>query len=596
VLQTLDPTAARRWATLALSALGEAREEIDALNVFPVPDGDTGTNMYLTLEAAITAAGTVPVDAPVARLAEAFARGALLGARGNSGVIGAQLLRGWAETLVEHGVLNAASAVEGFRRADEQAWRAVNDPVEGTILSVSRAAARAAAQAAAARRAAGQEGSLEAVIVAAGDAARAALELTPTQLPALARAGVVDAGGRGFVVLMDCLAELVLGSTRKRPSRRSARPVVTVRPSQLPAVDFSACAELIGDSPAYEVMFLLDTDPDGESAAIRGLRRALAELGDSLVVVGGGGLWQVHVHVHDAGAAIEVALGHGRPRGIRISHFAEQIAAAAAVKAAADPEGAAPAEPMRDDGSRHRATGTSPAGRERGRSRRRERGPFAGAGLVACAAGPGLADLFTAAGAVVVAGGPGRRPSTAQLLDAVRRTRATHVALLPNDGDTLNVARAAAATARADGVRVTVVPTRAQVQGLAAAAVHDPGRSFDEDVVSMSSAAGAARDGAVTVAVRDGLTSAGECHVGDALGVVDGDFAIVGGALQDVAVEVVERLLSGGGELVTLVVGAGGHEPLARAVAGRLRDRHRQVEVQVLNGGQPRYPLLIGVE
>src|SRR4051794_3936855 len=163
--------------------------------------------MFLTLEAAIHAAQTVPEDAPVARLADAFARGALLGARGNSGVIGAQLLRGWADTLGEFTQLSAMSAVEGFRRADEQAWLAVNDPVEGTILSVSRAAAIAAAGATGTNG-----GTLAAVVSAAADAAHAALERTPTQLPVLARAGVVDAGGRGLVVLIDSLAELVLGA------------------------------------------------------------------------------------------------------------------------------------------------------------------------------------------------------------------------------------------------------------------------------------------------------------------------------------------------------------------------------------------------
>jgi uncharacterized protein len=546
-VQALDSVAARRWAVSALGALGEAREEIDALNVFPVPDGDTGTNMYLTLESAVTAASAVPEDAPVARLADAFARGALLGARGNSGVIGAQLLRGWADTLGEYTELSAASAVEGFRRADEQAWLAVNDPVEGTILSVSRAAAKAAAEA---------EPTLRAVVAAAADAAQRALELTPTQLPALARAGVVDAGGRGLVVLIDSLAELVLGASRRRPARTNRHPA-------LPAVDFSSCHDLTDEAggPTYEVMFLLDTPdtvPDAGSSVIGPLRARLADLGDSLVVVGGSGLWQVHVHVHDPGAAIEAAVEFGRPHRIRIEHFSEH-------------------------------------GRLRGGPHDGD-GPLGGAALVACAAGPGLAELFVGAGAVVVAGGPGRRPSTAQLLDAVRRTRASNVALLPNDGDTLNVAQAAAVAARADGIRVTVVPTRAQVQGLAAAAVHDPGRSFDDDVVAMSSAAGAARDGAVTVAVKDGLTSAGECRVGDALGVVDGDFAVVGSDLQEVAIEVIERLLSGGGELVTLVVGVGDHEPLARAVAAHLHAVHRQVEVSVLNGGQPRYPLLIGVE
>jgi DAK2 domain fusion protein YloV len=590
VLQIFDPPSVRRWAAVALTALGEAREEIDALNVFPVPDGDTGTNMYLTLESAVTAAAVLPADTPVDQLAGAFARGALMGARGNSGVIGAQLLRGWAEALTESGVLDAASAVEGFRRADEQAWAAVNEPLEGTILSVSRAAARAAAATLTGLNrptgpdgsgpAGGEPPSLDAVLTSAAEAAHRALELTPTQLPVLARAGVVDAGGRGFVVMVDSLVELVLGASRSRPgrrdehrsSRRAGWAAVPTRPPSLPAIDFSACSQ-VGESglsaplgspngagPGYEVMFLLRTDTDGEQAAVAALRPALAALGDSLVVIGGGGIWQVHVHVHDAGAALETAMEYGRPHRIRITHFSEQL-----------------------DGHGGRAEAGSPP-------------PLARSGLVACAAGPGLAELFQGAGAVVVAGGPGRRPSTGQLLDAVRRARAEHVAILPNDGDTLNVARAAAAAARADGVRVTVLPTRAQVQGLAAAAVHDPGKDFDDDVVAMSSAAGGARDGAVTVAVRDGLTSAGECRQGDALGVVDGDFAVVGAALQDVAVEVVERLLSGGGELVTLVVGAGGHEGLARAVAAHLRARHRRVEVSVLDGGQPRYPLLIGVE
>jgi uncharacterized protein len=549
-VQNLDSAAARRWAVAALAALGEAREEIDALNVFPVPDGDTGTNMYLTLEAAVLAAETVPDGAPVDRLADTFARGALLGARGNSGVIGAQLLRGWADTLGEFSQLSAGSAVEGFRRADEQAWRAVNDPVEGTILSVSRAAATAAATA---------PPTLEGVVSAAADAARRALELTPSQLPALARAGVVDAGGRGLVVLIDSLAELVTGAARSRPARGPRHPPRA-------ALDVPECRHRDADGPSYEVMFLLEAgDPVEPDTWMELLRLRLAALGDSLVVVGGSGLWQVHVHVHDPGAAIETAMEFGRPHRIRITHFSEH--------------GALGGTPLR----------SWPGGRR------------ADAGLVACAAGPGLAALFEAAGAVVVAGGPGRRPSTAQLLAAVRRTGAAHVALLPNDGDTLNVAQVAAATARADGVRVTVVPTRAQVQGLAAAAVHDPARGFDDDVVAMSSAAGAARDGAVTVAVRDGLTSAGECRRGDALGVVDGDFAVVGQDLRAVAIEVTERLLSGGGELLTLVIGADEHEDgenaeLAQVVAAAVRARRPGVDVNVLDGGQPRYPLLIGVE
>jgi dihydroxyacetone kinase-like predicted kinase len=215
---------------------------------------------------------------------------------------------------------------------------------------------------------------------------------------------------------------------------------------------------------------------------------------------------------------------------------------------------------------------------------------------VACAAGPGLATLFEEAGAVVVRTAPGRRPSTAEILTAVRRTDAPFVVVLPNDGDTVAVARAAAGAARDEGIRVTVLPTRAQVQGLAAAAVHDPTQAADADVIAMSAAAGAARDGAVTVAVREAITTAGLCRAGDALGVVQGDFAVVGSDLAAVAVEVVDRLLATGGELVTLVRGAEADEALVAAVTGHLRRTRRDLEVVVLDGGQERYPLLMGVE
>ena len=235
MLQVLDARSARRWAVQALAALGEAREEIDALNVYPVPDGDTGTNMYLTLEAAISSAAGVPAGTPVAEVAETFAHGALLGARGNSGVICAQLLRGWADVLAEHTALDADAAVECFRRADEQAWLAVGEPVEGTILSVSRAAAGAAAAAPA---------RLGAVVDAASTAARKALARTPEQLPTLARAGVVDAGGRGLVVLLDSLADLVGGGSRRRAATgsRPCRPCIPRRPCGPPAAPSPAPA------------------------------------------------------------------------------------------------------------------------------------------------------------------------------------------------------------------------------------------------------------------------------------------------------------------------------------------------------------------
>jgi dihydroxyacetone kinase-like predicted kinase len=222
--------------------------------------------------------------------------------------------------------------------------------------------------------------------------------------------------------------------------------------------------------------------------------------------------------------------------------------------------------------------------------------PKVSVGLVACAAGPGLAALFEQAGAVVVQHQPGRRASTGEILDAVHRANAEAVVVLPNDSDTLSVARVAAEAARQVGLRVSVLPTQAQVHGLAAAAVHEPGRAIDDDLVRMSAAAGATLDGAVTLAVRDAITTAGVCRAGDVLGVVQGDVTVVGDDLVAAAGEVLERLLSGGGELVTLVTGRDAPPGLAAAVTAQLRRRRRGVEVSVLDGGQPRYHLLMGVE
>lgn len=537
VVDVVDARTARRWAVAALAALGRAREEIDALNVYPVPDGDTGTNLYLTLEAACAAAIAVAGDAPVSQVADSFARGALLGARGNSGVIIAQLLHGWADVLAEHGVMDSAAIREAFARSDAEAWAAVAEPVEGTILSVSRHVAQVAATA--------SEQPLPALVSLCVEAARAALERTPEQLEVLRRAGVVDAGGRGLVVILEALDDVVNGrrpAPGPRPAPRRLLP---------PPVDLQVGDDLVDEGPSYEVMYLLDATAE----AVQHLRARLAELGDSVVVVGGSGLWHVHVHADDPGAAVEAGIVAGRPHGVRIVHFAEQVA-------------------RRHVAGSHRAA----------------------SGLVACAAGPGLATLFSEAGAVVVATPGGVRPSTASILTAVRAARAPGVAVLPNDGDTFAVARVAAAAAREEGIRVSVVPTRAQVQGLAAAAVHDAMRPFDDDVAQMSAAAGAARDGAVTIAVRDSMTPAGPCRAGDALGVVQGEFAVVGSDLSQVAIAVIDRLLSYGGELVTIVVGAeGGHEPCL-AVVEHLRQMRPDLEVSVHDGGQARYPLLLGVE
>lgn len=539
-----------RFVDISVDALAQAREEIDALNVFPVPDGDTGTNMYLTVVAArdaIKAALADTTDEPPAPLT-ALARGALLGARGNSGVILSEMLGAVARRIAaaEPTEPNALVIADALTQACTASYAAVGEPVEGTMLTVLRAASEAAVQRAAEPGARSGD-----VLTAAAAAAREALGHTPEQLEALAMAGVVDAGGRGLSVILDA-AETVITGHRPipvtAPLGSHAIPVPLV-----PAADH----DLSADGPSYEVMYLIDT-PDSSAAD---LRTRLGELGDSVVVVGGDGLWNIHVHTDDVGAAIEAGLLVGRPHRIRVTHFAEQVAAQSAQ-----------------------------AG---------EAAPLTGRCVVAVAAGPGLGDLFAEAGAVVVLGSPTRRPSTGELLAAITGSGAREVVVLPNDEPTVRAALVAASTAEADhgarGLRVAVIPTHAQVQGLAAVAVHEPGRAFDQDVTEMTATARHVRHGAVTVAAKQAITSGGPCEPGDALGVVAGDFAVVGQDLGAVAIQVLERLLAAGGELVTLVSGENSDGLIERTTAW-VDEVHPGVDVMVYDGGQERYPLLMSVE
>jgi len=533
----LDLELVTRFVDVATDALGAAREEIDALNVYPVPDGDTGTNMFLTVSAAREALREAAADSDeVASAMQRFTRGALLGARGNSGVILSQMLGAFVLRLVEApaGERNARSVAEAMRAATDASYAAVGRPVEGTILTVASAAAAAADVAAGPDRARARD-----VFAAAAKAARQALARTPEQLPILKDAGVVDAGGRGLSVVLDA-AETVLTGRHREPE-----------PHPIPQLTLGSGHDLPADGPAYEVMYLLDAD----APAIPPLRQALDALGDSLVVVGQQGLWNVHVHVDDVGAAIEAGLEAGRPHRIRVTHFADQLAARPAALVST------------------------------------------GRAVVAVAAGDGLSRIFAGAGAVVVPGGPGQRPSAGMILDAVTGSGSHEVVVLPNDQDSVRVAEIAARTAESDhGLRVSVIPTQAQVQGLAALAVHEPGRGFDADVLAMTSTALSVRHGAVTVAAKDAMTMAGRVQEGDVLGVIGGDFALIGSDLGEVAVATLERLLGAGGELVTVVTGSDHPPGLAESCRTHVEAHHPGVDVVVYEGGQPRYPLLLSVE
>ncbi|NEA60314.1 DAK2 domain-containing protein [Streptomyces sp. SID13666] len=587
---TLDASAVRAWCRLALQALGRAREEIDAINVYPVADGDTGTNLYLTMESAAQSVDAV-FDGHAASghspdLAQAFramSHGALIGARGNSGTILAQLLRGMTEALTDDPATgNVASKAAGngaaggtaaagdqdtaellrraLRRAAGSAYLAVAHPVEGTMLTVATEAATAAER---------DGGGPVSVARAAHQGARIALAATTGQLAVLGRAGVVDAGGRGLVAVLGALADALAGEVPMGPLADHAPPV----PYGCRDEDGSD-PHVVPGGPAFEVIYLLEAS----DTALPALRGRLDALGDSLVVVGGDGLWNVHVHVDDAGAAIEAGIEAGRPYRIRVTHFGDQV------RERPDTDTDTPVVP--DAVSRHHE-GAGDSGRPPERVRR---------AVVAVVRGDGLADLCAQAGATVVAVRPGDPPASGEIAAAIRRANAREVVLLPNDVELRHAAGAAADRARADGVRVALIPTRSPVQGIAALAVHEPARRFDEDVVAMTSAAGATRYAELAVAEHQSWTMAGICQAGDVLGLIDGDVAVIGGNLVETGTIVLDRMLAAGGEMVTLVLGAGAPPDLADRIEAHVQAGHITVDTVVYQGGQQTCPLLIGVE
>jgi uncharacterized protein len=601
-------------------ALAEQRDLLDRLNVYPVPDGDTGSNLSLTL-ASVCAELPGPPGTGMAVVCEAIVRGSLMGARGNSGVIVAQILRGFSNVAGTAGRLDALRLGEALRAAASAAYEAVAHPVEGTILTVARRAAEAAETAAAAGA------DLAGVAQAARDAAAEAVARTPEQLPVLAAAGVVDAGGAGLSLLFDAAASVVQrlpagtwpggnwamgmaavaeasaveaaaggaaargsgddGATSRgasaadNPAAAAARALATAD-AGAGAVLARGPAQAIG--PRFEVMFLLSTDArddvaggsvaggndaggndagvadrverggpidDGGASAVDRLRRAWDGLGESIVVVGGNGLWNCHVHTDNIGAVLEVALEAGRPRAIRVTDLAEQVA------------------------HRHGAgTGERTA-------------------VVAVAQGHGLVAAFAEMGARVVHGGQGANPSTAELVDAIEACGTPEVVVLPDNANVVAVAEQAARVASA---RVHVVPTRSVIAGLAALSGHDPVAEGGDNAEAMAWACQDVVAVEVTRAVRDGTCAAGAVSTGDWMVLVDGE-AVTAGSDGVVAVrDALQRALRPGHELVTLFEGDGAEKDLTDAVVSWLGEVHPAVEVEVHHGGQPLYPYLIGIE
>ena len=532
--------------TMKLHAAG-----INRLNVYPVPDGDTGTNMARTLDAVV--AELELSDPELDPTCTAISHGSLMGARGNSGVILSQILRGIASTLKEAKDGSATKVAESLQAASIAAYQAVLKPIEGTILTVVRETADAA-QASAATGA-----SLSAMLRAARVAGRSALERTPEMLPVLKDAGVVDAGGAGFMLFMDAAIHVVDGDPLPIPSESDG----------LTEAQFAAVANRgPGDVSdlRYEVMYFVDL-PDEN---IEDFKQSWGLIGDSIVVVGGDGLWNCHVHTNDIGAAIESALDNGgRPHQIRVTDLFEEVAEEHAQREAA----------LAGVAIRSSAAGM----------------PAVTCAVVAVCSGDGLSDLFGQLGVQgVVTGGQTLNPSTAELLSAVEAVNANQVIVLPNNKNIIPVAEQLGALTTKS---VVVVPTRSMPEALAALIVYDPEADAVVNGHEMTKAADSVATGEVTQAIRDTKSDAGAIVVGDWIGIVRGDGIVaISGSLVGACTALLDQLISSEREIVTVIEGQDATVSATEALRGWLAEQRPDVQVEVHRGGQPLYPYLFGVE
>ncbi len=534
---------------------------INRLNVYPVPDGDTGTNMARTLDAVVAELATS--DRELEPTCTAISHGSLMGARGNSGVILSQILRGIANTLKEAGRLGdgsgtASKVAESFKNASVAAYQAVLKPIEGTILTVVRETADAAQVSAAGGA------SLVEMLRAARVAGRESLDRTPDILPVLKDAGVVDAGGAGFLLLLDAAIHVVDGEAMPEPDE-------TNDDADDGIANFEAVARR-GEGDVsdlrYEVMYFIDLVDE----SIDAFKQAWARIGDSIVVVGGDGIWNCHVHTNDIGAAIEAAIDSGgRPHKIRVTDLFEEVAEEHAQR-----EAALKGEPLRP-------------------LLRNTSMPAVTCAIVAVSSGDGLSDLFAQLGVQgVIAGGQTSNPSTAELLDAVEAVNAQQVILLPNNKNIIPVAEQVGALT---SKTVVVVPTRSMPEALAALVVYDPEASAHHNGVEMGEAAESVATGEVTQAIRDTASDAGPISTGDWIGIVRGDGIVsISDTVIDVSTALLDQLITAEREIVTVIEGVDASAVVTGAITAWLSEQHPNVQVEVHRGGQPLYPYLFGVE
>ena len=541
---------------VAAQAVADKSEDINKLNVFPVPDGDTGTNMSLTLGTVVREVAALPADSDMAAVAKAITHGSLMGARGNSGVITSQILRGMAEGLVgAHDPVTADDIAVAFRNSVKVAFKAVRKPVEGTILTVIRDISSRADRCA--KEKMGVPEMLEALVVEAYES----VARTPDLLPVLKENGVVDSGAYGFATFLEAFVNAAAGKAGELTDFDPTVATDDAKAGVSSKVQIELNDDWEGSEYRYcnEFLFKAEEGFDPDAALAH-----LATLGDCELVVGSFPDFKVHVHSNEPNRVLEYMLKYGQVYEVFI-HNMDLEAADRTAKIAAD--------------------------------KAAEKAPKKPLGFVAVAAGSGEESILKSLGVdVVVSGGQTMNPSTADILAAIEEANAESVIVMPNNGN-IRMASEAAATA-CESAQVAVVPTKTVLQSFSAMFAVDAEASLEENAEAMTEAIADVRGGEVTRAVRDSSASDGTpIHDGDVMGIQDGSIDVVGSDVADVTIELINKMQEDEeGDSLTILAGSDMDDESFEALIARIEEAQPDLEIDSHRGEQPLYPVIFSIE
>ena len=540
----------------AATRLGKQAEYVNSLNVFPVHDGDTGTNMGMTMDNGAKAVSDQTAST-VGEVGQILSKGLLMGARGNSGVITSQLFRGFGQSIKGKIELDGKDLASAFQSGVEVAYKAVMKPVEGTILTVSRGAATAAI-----KKAESTDDAVE-VMRAALEGAKAALAKTPEMLPVLKEVGVVDSGGQGLVFIYEGFLSALTGEYIASEDFQATPATMTemINAEHHKSVAGHVATEDIKFGYCTEIMVALKQGPTYvKDFDYEEFRNYLSNLGDSLLVVNDDEIVKVHVHTEDPGLVMQEGLKYGALVKVKVDNMRNQHDAQVQKEEAVQTEQSAPKD-------------------------------FA---LITVVAGDGLADIFKSQGVdYVISGGQTMNPSTEDIVKAIEQVNAKNVIILPNNK---NIFMAAQSAAEVVDVNAAVVETRTVPQGFTSLLAFDPSQSIEANVEAMTASLSDVTSGSVTLAVRDTTIDGLELHENDILGMVDGKILVSTPDMDQALLDTFDKMIDEDSEIIMIYVGEEGNKEQAQTIADKLEAAHEDIEVEIFQGDQPVYPYIFSVE